>query len=82
MREQYFKHRAPFDFNKDTNDIGRPFFWDKKVENNHFLNRLYQKNEQEFDAFYNYHLHFFLSKYEDGTGQEFFKYVWAVILPP
>jgi hypothetical protein len=79
MREQYFKHRARFDFNKETNDIGRPFFWNTKVEDNHFLNRLYRKDEQEFDTLYKYHLQFFLSKYDDATEREFFRYVWEVI---
>jgi hypothetical protein len=79
MREQYFKHRAPFDFNKDSNDIGRPFFWNKQVEDNHFLNRLYRKKEQEFNELYKYHLQFFLPKYDDATEQEFFRYVWEVI---
>lgn len=79
MREQYFKHRAPFDFNKDTNDIGHPLFWNKKVEDNHFLHRFYRKGEHEFDGFYNYHLKFFLSKYDDATAQEFFRYVWEVV---
>ena len=79
MRAQYFKHRAPFDFSKETYDIGRPLFWDKKVEDNHFLNVLYRKGEQEFDELYQYHLQFFLSKYDDATEPEFFRYVWEVI---
>jgi hypothetical protein len=79
MREKYFKHRSPFDFNKDTNDIGRPFFWNKKVEDNHFLNLLYRKSEQQFDELYKYHLQFFLSEYDDATEREFFRYVWEVI---
>jgi len=28
---------------------------------------------------YKYHLQFFLSKYDDATAQEFFRYVWEVI---
>lgn len=79
MRKQYFKRRKPFDFAKETNDIGRPLFWNKKLEDNHFLYRLYKKDEMDFEAFYNYHLHFFLSKYTDGNEQEFFRYVWEII---
>ena len=79
MREQYFKHCEPFDFTTDTNDIGRPLFWNKKLEDNHFLFRLYKKEEKDFEEFYQYHVRFFLSKYADGTEQEFFRYVWEII---
>lgn len=75
MREQYFKHWALFDFNKDTNDIGHPFFWNKRGGDKHFLNLFCRKSEQEFAKLYKYYLQFFLSKYDDATEQEFFRYV-------
>jgi hypothetical protein len=37
MRAQYFKHRHWADFSQDTNDIGRPLFWPKDNEDNHFI---------------------------------------------
>ncbi|MBS1525841.1 MAG: hypothetical protein JST19_09355 [Bacteroidetes bacterium] len=75
MRLQYFKHRALFDLNKTTNDIGFHLPWDTQQDDNHFLFRLYKKQVNDYPAFYQYHLSFFLTKYPDATEEEFFTYV-------
>lgn len=75
MRPQYFKHRALFDFNNKTNDVGFHLPWKTANEDNHFLFRLYRKNTAEYSAFYRYHLDFFLTQYPDADEQEFFVYV-------
>jgi hypothetical protein len=79
MRPQYFKHRATFDFNKETNDIGFPLPWKKGNEDNHFLFRLYKKSKDQYKAFYQYHLNFFLARYADANEQEFFIHVKQII---
>ena len=79
MRPQYFKHRALFDFDKQTNDVGFPLPWTKGNEDNHFLFRLYKKNKEQYEAFYQYQLNFFLGRYEDATEQEFFVHVKQII---
>ncbi len=79
MRPQYFKHRAIFNFNKDTNDIGFPLPWKKGNEDNHFLFRLYRKNKDQYESLYQHHLNFFLTKYNDATEQEFFVHVKQII---
>ncbi len=79
MRAKYFKHRHWTDFSKNTNDIGRPLFWQKENEDNHFLYRLYDKQEAEFPAYYKYHLDDFLNVYPDAEEKEFFKHVWDII---
>ena len=79
MRPQYFKHRAVFDFNKETNDIGFPLPWEKGNEDNHFLFRLYKKNKEQYEVLYQYQLNFFLGRYEDATEQEFFVHVKQII---
>jgi len=79
MRPQYFKHRALFDFDKQTNDVGFPLPWTKGNEDNHFLFRLYKKNKEQYEAFYQYQLNFFLARYEDATEQEFFVHVKQII---
>lgn len=79
MRAQYFKHRHWSDLSNDTNDIGRPFFWPKNREDNHFLNRLYDKQDEQFEVFYKHHLDNFLSLYPDAEEKEFFKHVWDII---
>jgi hypothetical protein len=79
MRPQYFKHRAVFDFNGDTNDIGFPLPWKKGNEDNHFLFRLYRKNKEQYESFYQHQLSFFLSRYNDATEQEFFVHLKQII---
>ena len=79
MRPQYFKHRALFDFDKQTNDVGFPLPWTKGNEDNHFLFRLYKKNNEQYETFYKYQLNFFLGRYEDATEQEFFVHVKQII---
>jgi hypothetical protein len=79
MRAQYFKHRHWSDFSQDTNDIGRPLFWPKDREDNHFLYRLYEKSKDDYPAFYQYHLDFFLKLYADADEREFFKHVRGII---
>jgi len=79
MRPQYFKHRALFDFDKQTNDVGFPLPWTKGNEDNHFLFRLYKKSKEQYAAFYQYQLNFFLGRYEDATEQEFFVHVKQII---
>ncbi|CAN5482773.1 hypothetical protein BH09BAC6_BH09BAC6_01810 [soil metagenome] len=79
MRPQYFKHRALFDFDKQTNDVGFPLPWTKGNEDNHFLFRLYKKNKKQYELFYQYQLSFFLGRYADATEQEFFGHVKQII---
>lgn len=79
MREQYFKHRTLFDFNKQTNDIGFALPWKSANEDNHFLFRLYRKSPNDYPILYQHHLSFFLNKYSDATEQEFFVYVKQLV---
>jgi hypothetical protein len=79
MRPTYFKHRADFDFSPNQFDIGRPFFWSKKFEDNHFLYRLFKIDEKQYAGFYKYHLDHFLLIYSAATEKEFFDHVWEIV---
>ncbi|MGN6398301.1 MAG: IS110 family transposase [Mucilaginibacter sp.] len=79
MREQYFKHRTLFDFNKQTNDVGFALPWKSANEDNHFLFRLYRKSPDDYPILYQHHLGFFLNKYSDATEQEFFVYAKQLV---
>jgi hypothetical protein len=79
MREQYFKHRTLFDFDKQTNDVGFALPWKTANEDNHFLFRLYRKSQTDYPTLYQHHLSFFLNKYFDATEQEFFVYVKQLV---
>jgi hypothetical protein len=80
MRPQYFKHRATFDFDKNTNDVGFPLPWEKGNEDNHFLYRLYRKNKDQYNSLYHHHLKYFLKLYIDATEQEFFVHIKQIIM--
>src|SRR5665213_3591677 len=79
MRPQYFKHRALFDFDQQTNDVGFSLPWTKGNEEDHFLFRLYKKNKEQYEPFYQYQLNFFLGRYSDANEQEFFVHVKQII---
>jgi hypothetical protein len=79
MRPQYFKHRATFDFDKNTNDVGFSLPWKKGNEDNHFLYRLYRKDGDQYESLYQHHVDFFLTEYSDANEQEFFVHVKQII---
>jgi hypothetical protein len=79
MRTTFFKHRGRFDFSPHPFDVGRPFFWSKKYEDNHFLYRLFKIEGSDYAAFYKYHLEYFLSAYPDSNEKEFFDQVWGIV---
>ncbi|AMP98675.1 hypothetical protein AY601_1762 [Pedobacter cryoconitis] len=78
MKTSNFKPRNFFDFSPHPYDIGNPIgFW-QKYEDNHFLNKLLVVNEDEFEAFYKYHLSHAL---ENNVCNEetFFVKVWGIV---
>lgn len=79
MKTAYFKHRQRFDFSPHSLDIGRPLFWSKLLEDNHFLYRLIKLDESRFEAFYQYHLNYYLSNSPQGHEQSFFKHVQEIV---
>ncbi len=79
MKRSYFKPRGRFDFKPHPFDIGRPLSWWESHYDRHFLLRLYQRKESEFDAFYHYHLNYFLKENEGAKEEEFFEHVWNIL---
>ncbi|WP_185218651.1 hypothetical protein [Sphingobacterium mizutaii] len=75
MRETYFKTRPRFGKAQHPFDIGMPFFWWKGHYDLHFLKRLYERTQDEFGAYYDHHLQFFLQENEEATEIEFFRHV-------
>ena len=76
--KEYFKPRARFKQKEHAFDIGRAFSWWKGHYDRHFLNSLHERSENEFDAFYRYHLDYFLKANEGAAEAEFFKHVWDI----
>lgn len=76
MKERaYFKTRPRFGKAQHPFDIGMPFFWWKGHYDLHFLKRLYERTHDEFGAYYDHHLQFFLQENEEATEIEFFRHV-------
>lgn len=74
MITTYFKYRSRFNFSSNTYEIGRPIFQNKKVEDNFFLLKLYNLQEVEYPAFYQFHLDHFL-KTSPNQEEAFFTHV-------
>ncbi|OAQ38012.1 hypothetical protein A5893_16750 [Pedobacter psychrophilus] len=75
MKLVYFKLRNPFNFSPHRFELGRPFTFYKSHADNFFFLKLYELNENEYPAFYQYHLEYFL-KENAGEEKDFFSYVY------
>jgi hypothetical protein len=79
MNIAYFKPRDPFDFSKDTLDIGNPLSWDRSQFLKHFFKRVFAIDKDRLEEFYKRHLAYYLANHADGTEEVFFKYFWGLI---
>jgi hypothetical protein len=78
MKTNYFKPREFLDFSPNAYDIGNPFGSWHKYEDNHFLNKIYKFEEDEFERYYKYHLaHALDNKF--CTEEYFFFKVWGIV---
>lgn len=75
----YFRTRPRFGKAQHPFDIGMPFFWWKGHYDLHFLKRLYERTQDEFCAYYDHHLQFFLKENEEATEIEFFRHVNDIV---
>ncbi|WP_028298613.1 hypothetical protein [Olivibacter sitiensis] len=76
---KYFKTRPRFGKAQHPFDIGMPFFWWKGHYDLHFLKRLYERAQDEFGAYYDHHLQFFLQENKEATEIEFFRHVNDIV---
>lgn len=74
----YFKPREFFDFNPHPYVIGNPIGSWRKYEDNHFLNKLCELDENLFSEFYEYHLAHSLKNNVCNEESFFFK-VWGIV---
>ncbi len=77
MKTTYFKLRNPFNFSPHRFELGRPFTFNKSYADNFFFLKLYELNEEEFYAFYQYHLDYF-QKENASEEKEFFSYIYEL----
>lgn len=78
MRKIYFKPRQILDFLPHPYDVGNPFGYWHKFEDNHLLKKIYKVNEGEFDPFYKRHLSYSLEN-NVCTEEAFFIKVWELV---
>ncbi|MGJ1211442.1 hypothetical protein [Sphingobacterium multivorum] len=74
----YFRTRPRFG-KAHIYDIGMPFFWWKGHYDLHFLKRLYDRTQDEFGAYYDHHLQFFLQENKEASESEFFRHVNEIV---
>ena len=79
MKPTNFKHRGRFDFSPHRYEIGNPIIQNKALEGNLFLVKLYMLSENEYPAFYQFHLDHFLKQHPNGE-EDFFYLVKDIIL--
>ncbi|SDK93047.1 hypothetical protein SAMN04487898_11351 [Pedobacter sp. ok626] len=78
MNVSYFKPRKFFNFFPHPYDVGNPIGSWHKYEDNHFLNKLYEIDEDKFGEFYKYHLTHTLQNNTCSENAFFFK-VWGIV---
>ena len=79
MKNTYFKLRHPFNFSPHKFELGRPFTFYKSHADNFFFLKLYELDEDEYKAFYQFHLVYFLKEDADAE-KEFFDFVYELTM--
>ncbi len=77
--KEYFKPRPRFKPKEHPFDIGRQFSWWRSHDDRHYLNALYERTETEFEAFYQWHLVYFLTKNGGSEEQEYFRHILNIV---
>jgi hypothetical protein len=79
MPNKFFKPRRPLTLSPHKYDLGIFSGLKEGTEDNHFLAKLWKMPGEQYVAYYNYHLSYFLNKEPEGE-KEFFTYVWRITL--
>jgi hypothetical protein len=77
--KEYFKPIPRFQKRTHPYDIGMPYSWWPGNYDLHFLNNIYERQESEFESFYQYHLEHFLKVNPDSEEVKFYKHVRKII---
>jgi hypothetical protein len=74
----FFRFRGRFDFTPNRFEIGNPVIQNNIQADNFFLKKLYSLLENEFEAYYNFHVSYFLESHP-SQEEAFFKYVYGIV---
>ncbi|RZJ91902.1 MAG: hypothetical protein EOO20_03665, partial [Chryseobacterium sp.] len=77
--KEFFKPIQPFRKREHPYDIGNSYSWYRTHYDRHFLNVVYDTDDQEFHALYCYHLEYFKLVNGGSNESEFFKHVRDLI---
>jgi hypothetical protein len=77
--KEYFKPIPRFQKRTHPYDIGMHYSWWPGNYDRHFLNNIYERQELEFETFYQYHLEHFLKVNPDSEEVKFYKHVRKII---
>src|SRR3546814_291340 len=78
LMESYFKIRDWFKSSSHRYEVGRPFAKNTQYADNFFLLKIYELDDEEYAAFYNFHLQHYLKANLQGE-QEFYEHVWYIV---
>jgi len=76
---KYFKFRNRFNFSPHPYDIGRALFYNRALEDNFFLLKIYKIDESEYSIFYEYQFGFYLKR-NPNNENAFFNHVYDIII--
>lgn len=76
--EPFYKIRSWFNSSAHRYEIGRLFAKNKRFADNFFILKMYELDDKEYAAFYNFHLQYYLKAIPQGE-QEFYEHVWHTI---
>jgi len=76
---KYFKFRNRFNFSPHPYDIGRALFYNRALEDNFFLLKIYKIDESEYSIFYEYQFGFYLKR-DPNNENAFFNHVYDIII--
>lgn len=79
MPNKYFKAHEAYDLNPHRYDVGTIIGLKNGYEDNLFIRKLFTLPEQEYPAYYGYHVTYYLGKEPEGE-EEFFTFVWQIVL--
>lgn len=74
----FFRFRGRFDFTPSRFEIGNPIIQNTIQADNFFLKKLFQLSENEVEAYYNFHLSYFLDSHP-SQEDAFFNYVLGIV---
>lgn len=74
----YFKFRNRFNFSPYRFEIGNPITQNRSLEDNFFLLKLYDFQEQDYEPYYNFHLNYFLGNHPNEE-EAFFNHVLDIV---